>query len=121
MTYLSGRPTLALLGTGIRNILTTPTVQTAKLYAATNGQFPAKDTSALLTGRIDHTFGDSDTGFMRLNYTKTRSENDATGALNAVSRGRQVKSPSGGILLSENHISITQPSTKPAHNFLITD
>lgn len=104
LNYLLGRPTLAPLGAGVRSILTAPSAQTAKLYAATNGQFPAKDSSALLTGRIDHTFGDSDTGFIRLNYTRTDSENDATGALNAVSRGREVKSPSGGILLSENHI-----------------
>ena len=104
LNYLAGKPTFAPLSAGVRNLLTVASARTASLYAATNGQFPAKDSSALLTGRIDHTFNDTDTGFARLNYTRTSSENDATGALNAVSRGRQVKSPSGGILLSENHI-----------------
>jgi hypothetical protein len=111
LNYLAGRAAFAPLAAGIRNVLTVPSARTTALYAATdannpanNGGFPAKDSSALLTGRIDHTFSDSDTGFMRLNYTRTDGENDATGALNAVSRGREVKSPSGGILLSENHI-----------------
>ncbi len=104
LNYLAGNATFAPLAAGIRNVLTVPSTRTANLYAATNGQFPARDSSALVSGRIDHAFSDSDTGFMRLNYTRTSSENDATGALNAVSRGRKVKSPSGGILLSENHI-----------------
>ena len=114
LNYLASRPTLAPLAVGVRNVLTVPSSRpatstnrgtgTTEIFAATNGQFPAKDSSALLTGRIDHTFSDTDTGFARLNYTRTSSENDATGALNAVSRGRKVQSPSGGILLSENHI-----------------
>ncbi len=111
LNYLAGKPTFAPLAAGIRNVLTVPSARTTALYAATDANnlptkdgFPSSDSSALLTGRIDHTFGDSDTGFMRLNYARTRSENDATGALNAISRGRTVKSPSGGILLSENHI-----------------
>nr|HQU85967.1 hypothetical protein [Pyrinomonadaceae bacterium] len=62
-----------------------------------------KDTSALISGRIDHTFSATDTGFVRLNYTKIDNENQATGALNAVSRGRAIDNPSGGILLSETH------------------
>ncbi len=103
LNYLSGVPALAPLATGIRNAITVPSARTTALYAATNGQFPASESSALITGRIDHTFGANDTGFIRMNYTRLRSENQATGALNAVSRGRQVESPSGGILLSETH------------------
>ena len=111
LNYLASKANFAPLAAGIRGGLTTPTAQTAALYAATdannttNGNgFPAKDSSALLTGRIDHTFNQNDTAFARLNFTRTSSENQATGALNAVSRGRRVKSPSGGILLSESHI-----------------
>ncbi len=109
LTYLAGRPGFAPLATGVRNALTIPTTRptrtgTADIYAATNGQFPASESSALLTGRIDHTFSESDSGFLRVNYTRTNDENVATGALNAVSRGRRVESPSAGILLSENHI-----------------
>lgn len=109
LNYLISKPTLAPLGIGIRNALTIPTSRangtgTADIYAATNGQFPAKDTSALITGRIDHTFSEKDSGFVRFNYANVQNENQATGALNAVSRGRSVDSPSGGILLSESHI-----------------
>ncbi|MGI9056377.1 MAG: hypothetical protein ACR2F2_11310, partial [Pyrinomonadaceae bacterium] len=103
LNYLISRPTLAPLGVGVRNILTLPSARTASLYASTNGQFPAKDTNALISGRIDHTFSDTDSGFVRLNYAKIDNENQATGALNAASRGRAIDNPSGGILLSENH------------------
>lgn len=103
LNYLAGRPAFAALSAGVRGGLTAASARTTSLYAATNGQFPAKDTSALVSGRIDHTFDENDTGFVRLNYAKTNSENQATGALNAVSRGRSVESPSGGILLSETH------------------
>ncbi len=104
LNYLAGRATFAPLAAGIRGALTVPSARTSSLYGATNGQFPAKDTSALITGRVDHTFSSSDSGFVRLNYANIQNENQATGALNAVSRGRAVDSPSGGILLSENHI-----------------
>jgi hypothetical protein len=108
LNYLASKPQFLPLATGVRNALTIPTTRTdgrgtADIYAATDGQFPAKDTSALISGRIDHTFSDSDTAFVRLNYSRFTNENQATGALNAASRGRSVKSPSGGILLSENH------------------
>ena len=103
LNYLASKPTFAPLAAGIRAGLTVPTTLTANLYGATNGQFPAKDQNALISGRIDHTFSDSDTAFVRLNYAKIDGENQATGALNAVSRGRAIDSPSGGILFSENH------------------
>ncbi len=103
LNYLASRPTLAPLSTGVRNILTLPSARTAALYATTNNTFPAKDTNALVSGRVDHTFSESDTMFVRLNFARTINENQATGALNAASRGRAVDSPSGGILFSENH------------------
>ncbi len=103
LTYLASKPTFAPLAAGVRGGLTVASTRTANLYSSTNGQFPAKDTSGLISGRIDHTFSDSDTGFIRLNYAKLNNENQATGALNAVSRGRAVNNPSGGILLSETH------------------
>ena len=103
LNYLASKAAFAPLAAGVRGILTVPTARTASLYAATNGQFPASDNSALISGRIDHTFSDSDTAFARFNYTRVFSENDATGALNAVSRGRSVLAPNAGVLLSENH------------------
>ncbi|MGI8786248.1 MAG: carboxypeptidase regulatory-like domain-containing protein [Pyrinomonadaceae bacterium] len=104
LNYLAGRAAFAPLAAGIRGGLTVASPRTANLYAATNGQFPAKDTNAIFSGRIDHTFGSSDTAFARVNYARSKSENQATGALNAVSRGHSLKSPSAGILVSENHI-----------------
>ena len=103
LNYLAGKTTFAPLATGVRNGLTIPTARTANLYAGTNGQFPAKDTSGLISARLDHTISDNDTAFLRINYSKFENENQATGALNAVSRGRKVESPSGGILFSETH------------------
>ena len=103
LNYLAGKPALAPLAVGIRNGLTVASARTASLYNSTNGLFPSSASSALLTGRVDHTFSDTDTGFVRLNYARLNNVNDGTGGLNAFSRGRNIKSPSGGILLSENH------------------
>ncbi len=103
LNYLASKPQFAALAAGLRSTLTTPTTRTANLYGATNGQFPANDRTALISGRIDHTFSESDSGFVRLNYAEINNENQATGALNAVSRGRAIDNPSGGILLSESH------------------
>lgn len=104
LAYLVSRPTLAPLGVGVRSVLTTPSARTSSTYAATNGSFPARDKSALLSGRIDHRFSDKDSAFVRLNFAYLNQENAATGALNAVSRGRKVTSPSGGALFSHTHI-----------------
>jgi hypothetical protein len=104
LNYLATRPGFEPLAAGVRTVLTVPSTRTANLYATTNGQFPANDNSALISGRIDHIFSDKDNGFIRLNYAWISGENQATGALNAVSRGRKVESPSGGILLSETHL-----------------
>lgn len=103
LLYLASKPQFAQTAAGLRAVLTNPSARTLNLYASTNGTFPAKDKTALISGRIDHTFSDSDTGFVRFNYAKIDNENQATGALNAVSRGRAIDNPSGGILLSENH------------------
>ena len=104
LNYLASRPTLAPLAAGVRGILTTPSANTARLYAATDGQFPASDSEATLSGRVDHTFGKSDTAFARLNFDRISGENQATGALNAASHGRSLRAPTAGILLAETHI-----------------
>ncbi len=104
LNYLGTRPGFEPLAAGVRGVLTVPSTRTANLYASTNGQFPAAENSALISGRIDHRFSENDYGFIRLNYAQFNGENQATGALNAVSRGREVESPSGGILLSQTHI-----------------
>jgi len=103
LNYLGTRPGFEPLSAGVRSVLTAPSARTSNLYNSTNGQFPAGENSALFTARFDHSFGANDVGFARFNYSKFRGENQATGALNAVSRGREVESPSMGLLLSETH------------------
>ena len=103
LNYLASRPPFVPLATGVRAVLTVPSARTASLYAATNGVFPAESNATLISGRIDHTFSESDAAFVRMNYTRTAGENQATGALNAVSRGREVYSPSGGVFASYTH------------------
>lgn len=103
LLYLASKPTYAPLSAGLRSTLTTPTARTTNLYNSTAGQFPFDNSNILISGRIDHTFSDSDSGFVRLNYSRGYNENQAAGALTAVSRGRTVKNPTAGILLSETH------------------
>lgn len=105
LNYLTSRPspTVVGIGTGVRNVLTVPTTRTANLYATTSGQFPFDNSNALISGRIDHTFSEKSFGFLRLNYARNYGENQAAGALTAVSRGRTVENPSAGILASHTY------------------
>jgi hypothetical protein len=103
LNYLAARPAFAALSTGLRNVLTVPTARTSNLYASTSGQFPFDSNNTLISGRIDHNFSEGSTGFLRLNYANIYGENQATGALTAVSRGRTIKNPSGGILGSHTY------------------
>ncbi len=103
LTYLAGRAAFAPLAAGVRGVLTAPTTRTANLYASTSGQFPSSTSNGLISGRVDHTFSDTDNGFVRLNLSRFKGGNQSTGALNAISRGNSIKAPSAGILFSENH------------------
>ncbi|MDQ4123596.1 MAG: TonB-dependent receptor [Acidobacteriota bacterium] len=103
LNYLSARAPFAPIAAGLRNVLTVPTARTTNLYASTSGQFPFDSNNTLLTGRIDHNFSENDTAFVRVNYANIYGENQAAGALTAVSRGRTIKNPSAGILVSETH------------------
>src|SRR5687767_4293216 len=49
LDYLAARPQFAPTAAFLRATLTTPTARTASLYAATNGQFPASESSALIS------------------------------------------------------------------------
>lgn len=103
LTFLSGTP-FAALATGLRNSLTTTNFpRTVNLFQNASGQFPFDAYDTILTGRIDHTFSDRDSGYVRLNFNRSNAENQAAGALTAVSRGRTFDTLSGGILLSETH------------------
>lgn len=101
--FLAGTP-FAPLATGLRGALTTTNFPgTVQLFSNASGQFPFDAYDTLISGRIDHTFSDRDSGYIRLNLNRSNAENQAAGALTAVSRGRTFDTLSGGVLLSETH------------------
>lgn len=102
LTYLSTNQ-FAGLSAAIRAGLTAPNTATTNLYRSESGQFPFKATNGIVTARIDQNLGANDTGYLRFNYGNSYAENQAAGALTAVSRGRLVKANPIGVLLSETH------------------
>jgi len=103
LNYLASRPQFAALSAGVRTNLTTANARTTNLFTRESGQFPFRATNAVFSGRVDHSFSESDNGFVRVNYARGRAENQAAGALTAVSRGRLIQPQTAGILLSETH------------------
>jgi hypothetical protein len=102
-TFLSGSP-FAPVAAGLRGALTTTNFpNTLALFRNASGQFPFDTDDTVVSGRIDHTFSAMDSGYIRLNVAKSNSENQAAGALTAVSRGREINSFTSGVLLSETH------------------
>jgi outer membrane receptor protein involved in Fe transport len=101
----AGTPFAALSGP-LRAALTTSTAlypRTVALFDDASGQFPFESSQTIFTARVDHVFSDDDTGYIRLNLNDSIFENNAAGALTAVSRGRTLDTFNGGILLSEYH------------------
>lgn len=102
-TFLSASP-FAAAAAGLRGALTTTNFpRTVALFQNASGQFPFDTDDNVFSGRIDHTFNSTDSGYLRLNIGKGNSENQAAGALTAVSRGREINYFTGGALLSETH------------------
>jgi hypothetical protein len=121
--FLGGSP-FAAVATGLRNALTTSNFpNTVALFRNATGQFPFDTDDTVISGRIDHTFSALDSGYIRLNYARSNSENQAAGALTAVSRGRQIKSNTAGILLSETHFfnPTTINEVKAQYSYLNND
>jgi hypothetical protein len=103
--YLAGTP-FAALATGLSGSLTTTAARyprTVSLFTNASGQFPFNSNQTTFTARLDHNFSQTDNGYLRFNLNDSRFENQAAGALTAVSRGRALDTLNGGILLSENH------------------
>src|SRR6185503_18164278 len=103
--YLATTP-FAALATGLRGSLTTTAAafpRTVNLFNSANGQFPFQSSQTTFSTRFDHNFSERDTGYIRFNLNKSSFENQAAGALTAVSRGRTLDTFNGGILASENH------------------
>ena len=106
LTYLAGNPAFAqLAGAGRASLTTTEAAypRTVKLFRESSGQFPFKEGQTQVSGRIDHNFSSKSTGYVRLNMTDGLFENQAAGALTAVSRGRKFDGFNGGVVASHNY------------------
>ncbi len=102
---LAGTP-FAPLATSLRGTLTTTATnfpRTVQLFTNASGQFPFESSQTTFGLRFDHNFSDRDNAYLRFSLNDSSFENQAAGALTAVSRGRTLDSLNGGVLFSENH------------------
>lgn len=102
--FLGGTP-FAAAATGLRAALTTTATaypRTINLFNQATGQFPfdSNQTQGML--RLDHVFNDHSSGYLRFDITDSKFENQAAGALTAVSRGRAIDTLGGDLLASHN-------------------
>ena len=103
--YLATTP-FAPLAAALTGTLTTTAARyprTVNLFTNASGQFPFDSSQTTFTGRFDHIFSPDDSAYLRLNVNDSSFENQAAGALTAVSRGRTLDTLNGGVLFSENH------------------
>ncbi|MBI1760129.1 MAG: TonB-dependent receptor, partial [Acidobacteria bacterium] len=104
--YLGGVAQFAPVAAGLRAALTTTAAaypRTLQLFNSASGQFPFDESQTQFSTRLDHNFSDKSTGYLRLNVTKGKFENQAAGALTAVSRGRKIDGFNGGVVASHNY------------------
>lgn len=103
--YLAATPFAALSGALSVALRTTPAryPRTVALFTNASGQFPFNSNQTTFTARFDHNISQSDNAYVRFNLNDSIFENQAAGALTAVSRGRTLDTFNGGVLLSENH------------------
>ena len=103
--FLAGTP-FAALGTGLNATLTTTEARyprTVNLFTSASGQFPFESSQTTFGARFDHNFSERDAAYVRFFLNGSKFENQAAGALTAVSRGRTLDTFNGGVLASENH------------------
>ena len=101
--FLDAVPNFAPLAAGLRGAISAKT-STVELFQNASGQFPFDYYDMVGSLRIDHTMSATDSGYVRFNTAASHTENQAAGALTAVSRGRTFDSFTGGALLSETHL-----------------
>lgn len=105
-TFLQNGTPFAAAAAGLRAALTTTAAaypRTIDLFTRESGQFPFDSNQTTFSARIDHTFSERDNGYARFSLNDQVFENQAAGALTAVSRGRTLDGFNGGVLLSEIH------------------
>jgi outer membrane receptor protein involved in Fe transport len=101
--FLKGVPAFAPLADGL--LTTTPqnAPRTIQLFNSASGQFPFDESQTQFSARLDHSFSERSSGYLRFNLTDNDFENQAAGALTAVSRSRQVSGFNGGVVASHNY------------------
>jgi hypothetical protein len=106
LNYLSGVQPLAPLAAGLRGALTTTAVafpRTIQLFTNASGQFPFDESQTQFSARLDHSLSERSAGYLRFNLTDSDFENQAAGALTAVSRSRRNTGFNGGAVGSHNY------------------
>ena len=106
INYLSGVQPFAQLAAGLRGALTTAAAaypRTIQLFNNASGQFPFDESQTQFSARLDHTFSERSSGYLRFNTSDSDFENQAAGALTAVSRSREVTMFNGGVVASHNY------------------
>jgi hypothetical protein len=106
LNFLSGVPQFAQLAAGLRGALTTTAAanpRTLQLFTNASGQFPFDETQTQFSARLDNSFSERSNGYLRFNLTDNDFENQAAGALTAVSRSRQLPAFNGGVVASHNY------------------
>lgn len=104
--FLQAGTPFAAAATGLRAALTTTAARyprTINLFTNESGQFPFDSNQTTFSARVDHTFNQQDNGYLRLSVNDQVFENQAAGALTAVSRGRTIDGFNASALLSEIH------------------
>ncbi|MGI8885077.1 MAG: carboxypeptidase regulatory-like domain-containing protein, partial [Pyrinomonadaceae bacterium] len=102
-SFLQAGTPFAAVGAGLRGALTTTATafpRTVNLFTSASGQFPFDANQTYFSARVDHTFNDRSSGYVRIHANDLLEENQAAGALTAVSRGRTLNQFNTGILLS---------------------
>ncbi len=101
--FLKSSPSTSPLGDAL--LATTPqnNPRTIQLFTNASGQFPFDESQTQFSSRLDHNFNERSSGYLRFNVTDGNFENQAAGALTAVSRGRQVSVFNGGVVGSHNY------------------
>lgn len=105
--FLDGGTPFGGASAALRGALTTSPVnypRTVKLFKDATGQFPFDSNQTTFASRLDHTFGARDYGFARFNINDSFEQDQAAGALTAVSQSHNIDTWNSGVLLSENHV-----------------
>jgi hypothetical protein len=106
LNFLGANAAFTPLVTQARAALTTTAQaypRTIQFFNSASGQFPFEESQTQFSARLDHNFSEKSNGYLRFNVTNGVFENQAAGAITAVSRGRTVDSFNGGVVASHNY------------------